>query len=197
MKKLILLFLLTFASLQGQTRSDIQTQIDAIATGVPNTALKVRTVLNTIANGTAQRGDVKEIDVTNAYIAANFDSTGLGINERVGWAICNGNNGTRDRSGRVAIAYGTGYTLMGDTGGSPDAVVVSHVHYTVSNGAVQGNFDTSKKYIGKDRNSGTNVEYNLQGTVVVPTLGETTLSGVDGTAMNMQPFIVTLFIQKL
>jgi len=80
MKKLFLLLFLSL-SLQAQTRSEIQTQINTIATGVPNTALRIRTVLSILANGTAQTGDVKEIDVPTSYIALNFDSSGLGINE--------------------------------------------------------------------------------------------------------------------
>lgn len=163
-------------------RSDIQLLIDNIVTGVPNTALTVRTVLNAIADGTAQTGDVKEIDVSTSYITANFDPSGLGFNERVGWAICNGNNGTRDRGGRVAIQYNSSYPVLGATGGSKDAVVVSHSHtmtygYSGSNSAVQVNRDP-------DGN-------NLTGTT------STNSAGVDGTDKNMQPYIVTLFIQKL
>jgi len=128
LKHLFLLLLLSVVTLQGQTRSEIQPQIDAIATGIPNTALKVRTVLNTLANGVAQTGDVKEIDVATSYIAANFDVTGLGTNERLGWAICNGNNGTRNRNGRVPLQYDPStYATLGATGGSKDAVVVSHL----------------------------------------------------------------------
>ena len=50
-------------------------------------------------------GDVKEIDCNNAYRDIHFDSTGLGRLERIGWAICNGNNGTKNRGGRISIGY--------------------------------------------------------------------------------------------
>jgi len=183
MKKLILFLLIsTFAI--GQTRSAMQTQIDAIATGVPNTALKVRTILNTLANGTSQTGDIKEIDVSTAYIASNFDVTGLGTNERLGWAICNGNNGTRNRNGRVALQYDpTNYPTLGATGGDKDAVVVAHTH-TVS-GIKQYNavFGTNGFY---DRSQGA----GSAGIV-------TESAGVSGTDKNLQPYIVTLFIMKL
>jgi len=164
------------------TRTEIQALIDAIADGVPNTALKVRTVLNAIADGTATNNQVIEIDVATSYIADNFDPTGLGINERLGWAICNGNNGTRDRSGRVPIQYSTTYPTLGATGGSEDAVVVSHSHGIKYASTGAGTAYPETPYIG-DTVSG-----NMAGT-------ETT--GVSGVGKNMQPYIVSLFIMKL
>lgn len=52
-----------------------------------------------------QPGDIKEVVCDAAYIAANFDGTGKGINKRVGWAIANGNNGTDDLRGLFRVAY--------------------------------------------------------------------------------------------
>jgi hypothetical protein len=145
-------------------------------------------------------GDIKEIDCTNAYISANFDANGIGINERVGWAICNGYNGlTRNRTGRVSVAYGnvpplgaageaSQFTSMGNAinspiiGGQKDAVVVAHTH-TISYG-----------------NSGTNTNTQVKGDADGDNLlgtKTTNSTGVPGTDKNMQPYIVTLFIQKL
>lgn len=141
-------------------------------------------------------GDIKEIDCTDAYIAANFDSNGIGINERAGWAICNGYNGlTRNRTGRVSVAYGATsisgaptFSSVGTTinapvvGGSKDAVVVEHSH-TMSYG-----------------NSGTNTSTQVKGDADGDNLlgtKTTNSTGVPGTDKNMQPYIVTLFIQKL
>ncbi len=187
MKNLKHLFLLLLISLsvQGQSRSEIQTQIETIATGIPNTALKVRTVLAVIADGTAQTGDVKEIDVTNAYLTANFDATGLGKNERLGWAICNGNNGTRNRSGRVGIQYSSStYPTLGITGGEVTHVLTvtempSHNHTVYVNsgsgGAISGVEDAVS--------SGTTVTSSF--------------SGGGQAHNNMQPYIVSLYIMKL
>jgi len=161
-------------------RSDIQVLIDAIQTGVPNTALKIRTALNALAND-GYTGDVKEIDVSNAYLTANFDATGLGKNERLGWAICNGNNGTRNRSGRVAMNYDVAnYPTLGATGGSKDAVIVSHSH--VGNG-----FGASGS--GSDGLASNNFLYGQ--------LSATSTVGESGTNKNLQPYIITLMIMKL
>ena len=130
-------------------------------------------------------GDVKEVDCTNAYISANFDATGLGKNERIGWAICNGNNGTRNRNGRTSIAYGTSYGNMGDTGGSKNSVVVSHSHtYT--------QYDLGQEVSSNgDGIRGLNKNNSQAGAFTTSTSGES------GVGKNLQPYIVSLFIQKL
>lgn len=187
MKNLKLFFLLLFLSVstvQAQTRSDIQVLIDNIATGVPNTALKVRTVLNAIANGSAQTGDVKEIDVNNAYIAANFDVTGLGIGERVGWAICNGNNGTRDRGGRVGVGYNNVYSTMGATGGASTHTLTineipTHSHQIYVNSGSGGAINGAEDAVS----SGSQIP--------------TSTAGGGQAHNNMQPYVVTLYIMKL
>lgn len=152
---------------------------------------------------------VIELDCTQQFIDDNFDlapggNMGLGKNAMVGFAMCNGNNGTKDRRKRTSVGYdpsayvsGPNFSIIGDVGGDPDAVVVSHSHDTVANAAVQGNFDETKKYLAKNRNTGINIEYELQGTDVLPTLGKTSVAGEDGVGKNMQPYIVTLFIQRI
>ena len=133
-------------------------------------------------------GDVKEVDCTDLYITTNFDITGLGIGERVGWAICNGQNGTKDRRGRVGVGTSPTYPNMGDIGGSPHAVVVEHSHTTT---LTQLNGENAAT-IGDARfsNSGSS---DLSQSVVATT----SIAGVSGTDKNMPPYIITLMIQKI
>ena len=77
-------------------------------------------------------GDIKMVACTNAYITANFDATGLGKNERLGWRICNGNNAI-DMRRRVPIGYdpttyvsGFNYSQMGNFFGEEKHVITKN-----------------------------------------------------------------------
>jgi hypothetical protein len=145
-------------------------------------------------------GDIKKINCTNQYRADNFDEYGMGTGERLGWHICNGLNNTRNRTGRVSVGYGKvqpydpgnakPYPSVGDEietpviDGSKDAIVVSHTHTFTKRNNQNDNF---KK--------GSDVQ-KTEYTESVLTTGDAN-GGVSGTDKNMQPYIVTLFIQKL
>lgn len=172
------------------TRAELLSLVNTIGTGEANTALEIRTVLTALVNGSTLTGDVQLVDCSDAYITANFDGTGLGISDRVGWAICNGNNGTRNWNGKVPLSYGVDYTTMGATGGSKDAVVVDHTHKTIaSTGAIAfHNASTHFNDGGETWASGGTTDEKLTGIVN---------EGVSGTNKNMQPYTVVLAIMKL
>lgn len=161
------------------TKTQFLTLINTLGTGDKNTAQEVRNIFNAFADAAVLTGDIKEVDCDNTYLALNFDNTGLGVNERVGWAICNGLNGTKDRNGRTSIAYGSDYTAIGATDGSKDAVLVAHNH-------------TYSQYVQSGSNSGSGGE-----AAGYFANGSTSTVGSSGTNKNMQPYIVSLFIQKL
>ena len=186
MKKRLLLFVLltsTAFSYSQSTLSNYKTLINALGDGEKNTASELRSVFNAFAPSLYLKGDVKEVDCDATYIALNFDNTGLGVNDRAGWAICNGLNGTKDRNGRVGIGYGSAYTTIGATDGSKDAVVVTHSHTVGALGDVSSN---------KFLRFGTNPDVETQFESLT-----TSATGVSGDNKNMQPYIVSLFIQKL
>ena len=140
----------------------------------------VQELINLIAPlVSALQFQVIELDVTIAYINSNFDTSGLGINLCLGYAICNGNNGTKTRNGLVSLGYGVGYTAIGGTGGFTDSIVVEHSH------AIDLFDETGSGFPAGGSNAISN------GT------GATRTVGVSGLNRNMQPYIVTLMIQKL
>ena len=161
------------------TDAQVTTAIAEIATGSPNTALEIRTLFTELFNRCPKTGTIVMKDVSNAYITANFDGTGLGINLEAGYALVNGANGTRNWAGRVPLAYGTGYVTMGESLGSKDAVVVSHDH-------------TYSEYVQSGSNSGSGGE-----AAGYFRTGNTSIAGESGTNKNMQPYIVTLETMKL
>lgn len=166
-------------------RSDLQLLIDAIEDDSPNTAAEVRNVLSAIADGLS--GTVKILEVPTAYIAANFDPTGLGINLELGYAICNGNNGTRDWRGRVPMQYSTTFPTLGATLGSANTVLVSHDHQQGSE-SLYNLYGGGSAVGGRTYPSGSIQAYRQQNTSTV---------GESGVNKNYQPSIVTLITVKL
>jgi len=169
------------------TYSEIQTLIDTnLASGNKIPATKHREVehalLDYIQANLSQSGDIKRVKCDLTYLTANFEVDGLGKNLRLGWAICNGNNGTDDLSGRVGVGYGIGYSTLGQIGGSKDAIVVEHSHGIKYASTSGGTKYPETPYIGDT------IGGNMQGTE---------LTGISGTDRNMQPYIVQLYIMKL
>ena len=166
-------------------KQDLQNLVDAnLASGSQILAVKHREVETALINEIAILYEVKELDCPDAFRTANFDGTGLGINLMVGWAICNGANGTKNRSGRTSIGYdATNYATLGAVGGSKDAVVVSHNHDEYASQTPTGG---TSGIISSPTALGSGVTYL-----------KTSTEGVSGVDKNMQPYIVTLFIQRI
>ena len=125
---------------------------------------------------------VVTLHVDETYIENNFNETGLGINLMVGYAICNGQNGTINKDGRVGIAYGATYNAVGAIGGSKDAVVVEHSHPMK-----YGNNGTGTKY----------PETPYISDVLGGDMQDTETVGESGEGKNMQPYLVELQVMKL
>jgi hypothetical protein len=161
-------------------------------------------LVDAIFTDKSQIGDIKEIACNQQYIndnfepSSNFINEGLGkINgERYGWAICNGKNGTVDKGGNVSVGYSPskGYTLTGPgiNNGAPGEKTVtlqesqmpSHNHgYT----GVQGN--------GWPDGSGDSTGVGSGGSY--PRQTQLLNKGGGQSHNNMQPYIVTLFIQRI
>ena len=127
--------------------------------------------------------EIVELDVTEQYIIDNFDLTGLGKNLCLGFAICNGQNGTKDRDGRGSIAYGVAFNFTGALGGFKDSTLVEHSHNFQALGDVSAN---------KTLRFGTNPDIETSFESLT-----TASAGVSGLNRNYQPYIVTLTIMKL
>ena len=192
MKKLILPLLLFCGTITAQTTyqqvSDLINQ--NLASGSKITAVKHREVEKALLDfsnqNSAQQYDIKAIYANSTYLGNNFESDGLGKNLRAGWAICNGNNGTPNLSGRMIVSYGGDFTILNEEGGSKTHTLNAtelpqlDVNYTGSNadnGGV-GNFIIT-----------TDIESN--GTKTLKTTG-------GGLAHNnMPPYKVLVYIMKL
>jgi hypothetical protein len=134
-------------------------------------------------NSNAFQFELRDLFVNQTYIDDNFDITGLGTDLMLGWAICNGQNGTPNMDGLVSIGYGTNYSVINAVGGSKNAVVVEHNHiFTQSAGTDGGGGTQVITTGGADEGAGS---FGML------------IEGVSGIDKNMQPYRVLLKIMKL
>jgi len=122
-----------------------------------------------------------------------------------GWYLCNGGNSTPDLRDRFVVGAGSSYAVA-VTGGTADAVVVSHTHTASSVITDPGHFHSSdsngapngggagaaftngySNFPGKDTNTKTT------GITVVTT---NTATGVSGTNQNLPPYYALAYIMK-
>lgn len=136
-----------------------------------------------------------------------------------GWALCNGQNGTPNLIDRFVVMAGSTYNV-GSTGGSKDAIVVSHTHTqaahnhtATTDSAGEHTHSTSIsggghfQYSGGGGNPGIVIPYaggttssagvhthSLTTNTVTPTINST---GSDGTNANLPPYYALAYIMKL
>jgi len=115
-----------------------------------------------------------------------------------GWALCNGSNGTPNLRDKFIVGAGNGYAVAA-TGGSADAVVVSHTH-TIADPGHSHTVNNVCTYPGNvdDPGGGGN---NHANTPSLSTSTETTgisinSSGESGTNKNLPPYYALAFIMR-
>jgi microcystin-dependent protein len=124
-----------------------------------------------------------------------------------GWALCNGSNGTPDLRNRFVVGAGSTYAVNA-TGGSADAIVVSHTHTATSTVTDPGHTHAITPSIdnasGTDGNSQRVSGGNSVGaiSIVSATTGITVSTtnasaGTSGTNANLPPYYALAYIMKL
>lgn len=131
-----------------------------------------------------------------------FNGTGLGLSgDVIGWAICNGQNGTRDLRHLFLVQYDPAnslYNEVGKTGGSPNAIVAKHTHLTVSDVGDQDTLVGSNKAILRTANFGSDSNYRLgSGNLDAIIGGRTSETGEEPENKNLPPFYTCLYIQRI
>ena len=112
-----------------------------------------------------------------------------------GWVLCDGDNSTPDLRNRFIVGAGSNYT-GGDTGGSKDAVVVSHTHGITDPGhnhayGSNNNWGSNQQAAFDARNTlGSFTTNNSTTGVTINTAGES------GTSKNLPPYYALAFIMK-
>jgi hypothetical protein len=116
-----------------------------------------------------------------------------------GWVLCNGSNGTPDLRDRFVIAAGSTYAV-GATGGSADAIVVTHTHTATVTDPGHTHTTTAFGSIGT-ATGGANGSVTSQafGTISTSTTGVTVSNasaGSSGTGANLPPYYALAYIMK-
>ena len=121
-----------------------------------------------------------------------------------GWALCNGSNGTPDLRDRFVVGAGNAYS-PGNSGGSPDAVVVSHNHEITEPNGGQGhlhsynsgiNFGDPLRLQGNDLNT-PRYGGDTRNTNYVTTGISINSTGSSGTNANLPPYFALAYIIRV
>jgi hypothetical protein len=126
-----------------------------------------------------------------------------------GWFLCNGANGTPDLRNRFIVGAGSTYAV-GASGGSADAIVVSHTHTATSTVTDSGHaHDVQLKFangsgagysVANGALTGSNLTLLTPGTNSATTgisvSTSNTSAGVSGTNANLPPYYALCWIMK-
>jgi len=118
-----------------------------------------------------------------------------------GWYLCDGNNSTPDLRNRFIVGAGSTYSVAG-TGGSADAIVVSHTHTaTVTDPGHSHASQRGEGYKAGGDNYAGNANYNLSsnyntGTSTTGITVSNSTTGSSGTNANLPPYYALAYIMK-
>lgn len=151
------------------------------------------TTLQTLDNiyGILQNATGSAATVPTGLIAIWSGSTG---SIPSGWLLCNGTNGTPDLRNSFILGAGSTYSV-GQTGGSADAIVVSHTHTVTDPGHVHNTASTGS---GTLQNAAASGDLNATTSTTNSAVTGISLqsSGTSGTNANLPPYYALAFIMK-
>ena len=188
------------------------TDADSFVVGGAFTCTGAAVFSSTVALGasatatTQSAGDNSTKVATTAYVAAaGMPSGGIiiwsGSSASIpsGWYLCNGSNGTPDLRNRFVVGATSTYAV-GVTGGSADAIVVSHTHTDSGHTHSIGIGVTGGAY-------GIGTSGGYQGRVIVApevsskvntdsASANISTTGASGTNANLPPYYALCYIMK-
>jgi hypothetical protein len=122
-----------------------------------------------------------------------------------GYLLCDGSNGTPDLRNRFVVGAGSSYAVSA-TGGSTDAIVVSHTHTATSTvtdpthshtfvvNYMSGSTARQAPGVNTGQDAGTQTTASVATGITVATTNAT--SGVSGTNANLPPYYALAYIMK-
>jgi len=161
--------------------------------------------LGASATATTQSANDNSTKVaTTAYVAAVIPSgviviwSGSAAAIPSGWNLCNGSNGTPDLRNRFVVGAGTTYAV-GNTGGSADAITVSHTH-SVTDSGHSHDVRIPSRAVGNNATALYSTSDGSTKSTVTSDSASTGISiqstGSSGTNANLPPYYALCYIQK-
>jgi hypothetical protein len=196
--------------------TEIDAEYTAIASAISSKAdSNSPTLTGTPLAPTASSGTSTTQIASTAFVAAAvasaFPSGGIIIwsgsvaSVPSGWYLCNGSNGTPDLRDRFVVGAGSTYTVA-DTGGSANAIVVSHSHTATSTVTDPGHsHGTSIYYNASGGSNGPEASSVFDNTTEIVSATQTTgitvttttaSAGSSGTNANLPPYYALAYIMK-
>jgi hypothetical protein len=165
-------------------------------------------------NATTAAGARTNLDVAQAVYSVPSGGiimwSGSVASIPTGWLLCDGTSGTPNLRDKFIVGAGSTYAPAA-TGGSADAIVVSHNHTASSTSTVTdpGHRHTQQLYYsggggggGADVNVGASTSFtswqtlNATTGISVSTSTTNTATGASGTNANLPPYYALAFIMK-
>ena len=165
------------------------------------TGYSYKFVIQTSANVTIQTLDnvypiLQSATASGATIPAGLIAIWSGATGSIpsGWLICDGTSGTPDLRSSFIIGAGSTYSV-GQTGGSADAIVVSHTHTVTDPGHKHNTTSTgSGSLLNAAASGATGANTSTTDTATTGITLQT--AGTSGTGANLPPYYALAFIMK-
>ena len=197
--------------------TEIDVEYTAIATAISSKAdTNSPTFTGTPLAPTANAGTNNTQLATTAFVAAAASAfipsgvivmwSGSVATIPAGWVICDGTNSTPNLRDRFVVGAGSSYAVAA-TGGSKDAVVVSHSH-SASSSAIGDHAHSAGYTNGSFGDAGSGVplaNFGPSGSTMFATTGSgahnhsisIASAGVSGTNANLPPYYALAYIMKV
>ena len=134
----------------------------------------------------------------NAFVAGMIMIwSGSSASIPTGWLLCDGTNSTPDLRNRFVVGATSTYAV-GATGGSADAIVVSHTHTaTVTDpGHTHGGVQVSGSGTNVNANPGYQISTGSTSSATTGITVSNSTTGSSGTNANLPPYYALCYIMK-
>jgi hypothetical protein len=198
--------------------TEIDTEYNAIASAISSKAdLNSPTFTGTPAASTASAGTSTTQIATTAFVTTAIAAATAALvpagmimiwsgsvgSIPSGWVLCNGSNSTPDLRDKFVIGAGSTYAVNG-TGGSANAVVVSHTHTaTVTDPGHTHSLTAWHGAASPGQGGGADSGQRLSSNTAVTSASNTTsitvansTEGVSGNNANLPPYYALCYIMK-